>query len=170
MADPGADLAKACADAGCAVVPIPGPCAPAAAVAAAGALTPDEPGFAFVGFLPPKTVARRKRWRKFANAPGSVVAFVPPHKLVATLTDAAAELGEGRACVVCREMTKVRFFFPRFFSRFLFRRERRADSARDPRGAVIIPHTKLLLPSVSFRSSPSGATPGAVTTHITTKV
>jgi hypothetical protein len=36
------------------------------------------------------------------------VAFVPPHKLVATLQDAAAELGEGRACVVCREMTKVR--------------------------------------------------------------
>ena len=120
VADPGADLAKACADAGCAVVPIPGPCAPAAAVAAAGALTPDEPGFAFVGFLPPKTVARRKRWRKFANAPGSVVAFVPPHKLVATLTDAAAELGEGRACVVCREMTKVRFFFFRVFFRGFF--------------------------------------------------
>ena len=139
VADPGADLAKACADAGCAVVPIPGPCAPACAVAAAGALTPDEPGFAFIGFLPPKSAARRRRWRKFANAPGSVVAFVPPHKLVATLTDAAAELGDERACVVCREMTKVRFFSRRdedvrlwsgFFGaslrRFLFRRPRRA--------------------------------------------
>ena len=109
VADPGADLAKACADAGLSVVPIPGPCAPAAAIVAAGALTEgNEPGFSFIGFLPPKTGARRTRWRKFSNAPGSVVAFVPPHKLVATLQDAAAELGEGRACVVCREMTKVR--------------------------------------------------------------
>ena len=108
VADPGADLAKAVADAGLRVVPIPGPCAPASAVVAAGALTPDEGSFAFIGFLPPKTAARRARWRKFSNAPGSVVAFVPPHKLVATLQDAAAELGETRQCVVCREMTKVR--------------------------------------------------------------
>jgi hypothetical protein len=35
------------------------------------------------------------------------VAFVPPHKLVSTLTDAAEVLGD-RNCCVCREMTKVR--------------------------------------------------------------
>ena len=156
VADPGADLAKACADAGCAVVPIPGPCAPAAAVAAAGALTPDEPGFAFVGFLPPKTVARRKRWRKFANAPGSVVAFVPPHKLVATLTDAAAELGEGRACVVCREMTKVRFFFSAFFFEVSFpTRTARGSGSGSARGCDYTPHETIaserFIPIVAFR-------------------
>ena len=140
VADPGADLAKACADACLSVVPIPGPCAPATAVVAAGALTKgNEPGFSFIGFLPPKTGARRTRWRKFSNAPGSVVAFVPPHKLVATLQDAAAELGEGRACVVCREMTKVRtssresFYYDaglffRFFWFFLVLRRSRARS------------------------------------------
>ena len=142
VADPGADLAKACADACLSVVPIPGPCAPAAAVVAAGALTKgNEPGFSFIGFLPPKTGARRTRWRKFSNAPGSVVAFVPPHKLVATLQDAAAELGEGRACVVCREMTKVRtssriirafwmrvFFFVFFFGEFFLVLRLRARS------------------------------------------
>ena len=122
VADPGADLALAVANAGLKVVPIPGPCAPASAVVAAGSLTPNEESFSFIGFLPPKTIARRKRWRKFSNAPGSVVAFVPPHKLVAVLEDAAVELGERRQCVVCREMTKVRarrltVFFPVILSR-----------------------------------------------------
>jgi hypothetical protein len=36
------------------------------------------------------------------------VFFVPPHKLVATLEDVVAVLGEGRRCAVCREMTKAR--------------------------------------------------------------
>ena len=174
VSDPGADLVKACADACLSVVPIPGPCAPAAAIVAAGALTEgNEPGFSFIGFLPPKASARRTRWRKFSNAPGSVVAFVPPHKLVATLQDAAAELGEGRACVVCREMTKVRNarrepFFGFFWFFLVFFGDARFTSRRQ---AVIIPLTKLLLPSVSFRPSPHvEATPGAVTTQITTKV
>ena len=46
VSDPGADLVKACADACLSVVPIPGPCAPAAAIVAAGALTEEtNPGF-----------------------------------------------------------------------------------------------------------------------------
>ena len=107
VADPGADLASACVEEGLAVVPIPGPCAPASAIVASGNLTPNEESFTFIGFLPPKTGQRRKRFAKFSNAPGSLVAFVPPHKLVATLEDAAVALGD-RGCVVCREMTKVR--------------------------------------------------------------
>ena len=126
VADPGADLALAVADAGLKVVPIPGPCAPATAIVAAGSLTPNEESFSFIGFLPPKTTARRKRWRKFSNAPGSVVAFVPPHKLVAVLEDAAVELGERRQCVVCREMTKVRARrLAVFFSRHSFPKEKK---------------------------------------------
>ena len=180
VADPGADLALAVANAGLKVVPIPGPCAPASAVVAAGSLTPNEESFAFIGFLPPKTTARRKRWRKFSNAPGSVVAFVPPHKLVAVLEDAAVELGERRQCVVCREMTKVRarrLAVFGFFSRHSFPKEKTPSRRRVfvfvfvfVREAVIIPLTKLLLPSVSFRPSPVRATPGAVTTQLTTKV
>jgi 16S rRNA (cytidine1402-2'-O)-methyltransferase len=178
VADPGADLALAVANAGLKVVPIPGPCAPASAVVAAGALTPNEESFSFIGFLPPKTTARRKRWRKFSNAPGSVVAFVPPHKLVAVLEDAAVELGERRQCVVCREMTKVRARrLTVFFSRHSFPKEKTPSRKRVfvfvfvfVREAVIIPLTKLLLPSVSFRPSPVRATPGAVTTQLTTKV
>ena len=105
VADPGADLAAACAAEGIRVVPVPGACAPAAAMGASG--LPSE-SFTFVGFLPPKSGKRRKRLERFAGAPGSVVAFVPPHKLVATLEDAAAVFGGERRCAVCREMTKVR--------------------------------------------------------------
>ena len=125
VADPGADLCAACADVCLPIFPIPGPCAPASAIVAAGAITPGEDGFSFIGFLPPKTGARRRRWQKFANAPGSLVAFVPPHKLVGVLEDAVLELGEARKCVVCREMTKVRaapmtrFVFVFFFFCFL---------------------------------------------------
>lgn len=107
VSDPGADLATACAEQGLPVIPIPGPCAPAAAIVAAGNLTHGEDSFSFIGFLPPKSGARVKRFGQFANAPGSVVAFVPPHKLVRTLEDAAVALGGERKCVVCREMTKV---------------------------------------------------------------
>ena len=51
VADPGADLAAACASEGIAVVPVPGPSAPAAALVAAG-LPTDV--YTFIGFLPPK--------------------------------------------------------------------------------------------------------------------
>jgi hypothetical protein len=42
VADPGADLAAACALEGIPVVPVPGPCAPAAALVAAGLPTVRE--------------------------------------------------------------------------------------------------------------------------------
>lgn len=237
VADPGADLAAACAEEGLAVVPVPGPCAPAAAVGAAGLWgfatsagarrandgektaqsssdfldssddddaddddrsrgdaeevhrsdardaacdddaarsvgTPSAPpsidreGFTFVGFLPPKPGPRKKRLRLFADAPGAVVAFVPPHKLVATLEDCAEVFGAGRRCAVCREMTKVRD--PRrtevFFFFFL-----PSPRLRGSRRARIIPQTKLLLPRVhSDRGRPTLA-PGTVTTKHTTK-
>ena len=65
----------------------------AAAMGASG--LPSE-SFTRVGFLPPAIVGkRRKRLERFAGAPGSVVEFVPPHKLVATLEDAAAVFGGG---------------------------------------------------------------------------
>lgn len=237
VADPGADLAAACAAEGLPVVPVPGPCAPAAAVGAAGLWgfatsagarranddeavhsssdfldssdeehrfdardaacdddgarsvgTPSAPpsidreGFTFVGFLPPKPGPRKKRLRLFADAPGAVVAFVPPHKLVATLEDCAEVFGAGRRCAVCREMTKVRD--PRrteCFSRpertfllssrhatgrfFFLEPSPRLGSRR----ARIIPQTKLLLPRVhSDRGRPTLA-PGTVTTKHTTK-
>lgn len=112
VADPGADLAAACAEEGIAVRPIPGPSAAAAAVAMAG--IPVDEGFTFCGFLPPKSGTRRKKLETLRPIKGSLVAFVPPHKLVNTLKDCAEVLGD-RNCCVCREMTKVRAAVPVVF-------------------------------------------------------
>ena len=73
-----------------------------------GAPPPRHPGLADGPYAPPPPPTTRAA-RLYGG--GDVKAL---------LTDAAAELGEGRACVVCREMTKVRFFFFRVFFRGFF--------------------------------------------------
>ena len=133
VADPGADIAAACAEEGIAVFPIPGPSAAAAAVAMAG--IPVDEGFTFCGFLPPKSGARRKKLETLRLIKGSLVAFVPPHKLVNTLKDCAEALGD-RNCCVCREMTKVRAAVPVVFG-FWFLVFGFVFSARARRAAMI---------------------------------
>ena len=56
ISDPGARAVARVREAGFPVVPIPGPCAAIAALSAAGFV---DNGFHFVGFLPPKSAARR---------------------------------------------------------------------------------------------------------------
>lgn len=55
ISDPGALIVSAAVAAGIQVVPVPGPCAAIAALAAAGLPTDS---FYFAGFLPPKTGKR----------------------------------------------------------------------------------------------------------------
>jgi hypothetical protein len=66
------------------------------------------------------------------------VFFVPPHKLVATLEDVVAVLGEGRRCAVCREMTKARRVSSRSssLSRFFRFRSFHAAPRRAARPAI----------------------------------
>lgn len=56
ISDPGSVIVMAAVAAGVRVVPVPGPCAAIAALAAAGLSTEQ---FYFVGFLPPKSGKRR---------------------------------------------------------------------------------------------------------------
>jgi len=101
--DPGRDLAASAAAIGVKVIPVPGPSAVLASLAGAG-LPTDE--FTFIGFPPPKSSARVKRFKSFARANATLVMFVPPHKLLGTIEDAITSLGD-RRCAVCRELTKV---------------------------------------------------------------
>lgn len=57
ISDPGGVIVAAAVAAGVQVVPVPGPCAAIAALAAAGLPTHS---FYFAGFLPPKTGKRRE--------------------------------------------------------------------------------------------------------------
>jgi 16S rRNA (cytidine1402-2'-O)-methyltransferase len=104
ISDPGARLVRAVLDRGYDVVPVPGPSAVTAALAASG-FAGDQ--FAFLGF-PPRKPAARTAWIELASGmPMAVVAFESPRRvgeLLRQLRDAG--LG-GRRCAVCRELTKL---------------------------------------------------------------
>ncbi len=103
LSDPGAGLVAAVAAAGHPVVPVPGASALLAAVMASGAVRGP---FTFVGFLPPKQAARRAALRDLAASPLPLVLYEAPHRIAACLADAREAMGD-RACVVCRELTKL---------------------------------------------------------------
>jgi 16S rRNA (cytidine1402-2'-O)-methyltransferase len=104
VSDPGAELVKAWAAAGGRVVPIPGPSAVLAAVAAAGV---TGPRWTFEGFLPRSGRERRARLAAIAaDARGSVL-FEAPGRVAGTLGDLAAACGDARSGAVARELTKL---------------------------------------------------------------
>jgi 16S rRNA (cytidine1402-2'-O)-methyltransferase len=109
VSDPGRLLASAAAAAGIRVEPIPGPSALLAALAGAGVPWTQ---FAFLGFTPTKQNARRTFYQRAAALELPFVVFEAPHRLRASLDDAAATVGE-RDLVVCRELTKVHEEFVR---------------------------------------------------------
>ena len=128
--DPGADLAARAAAMGVRVFPVPGPSAVLAAIAGAG-LPTDE--FTFIGFPPPKSSQRAKRFKSFARNKATLITFVPPHKLIGTLEDAHAALGD-RRCSVCRELTKVH----EEFWRSTLSEARAEFERRAPRGEITL--------------------------------
>lgn len=103
VSDPGYRLVVAAADAGHAVVPIPGASAMLAALVTAGLPTD---AFFFVGFLPSKARQRRQRLEALVGIPATLVVYEAPHRLVECLADMAEILGPERPATVARELTK----------------------------------------------------------------
>jgi 16S rRNA (cytidine1402-2'-O)-methyltransferase len=103
LSDPGARLVRLAQEAGITVVPVPGPSALAAALSAAG--IPGEE-FSFLGFLPAKKSARRKKLLALKNRPERLVLFEAPHRLAESLLDLAEVLGD-REATLLRELTKL---------------------------------------------------------------
>jgi 16S rRNA (cytidine1402-2'-O)-methyltransferase len=103
LSDPGAELVREAAEAGVAVVALPGPSALLAALASAG-VPADR--FFFEGFLPPKSGDRRRRIRALAELPGALVLYEAPHRVEETLADLIAVLGD-RPAATARELTKL---------------------------------------------------------------
>ncbi len=104
VSDPGYRLVAACVAEGVRVTCVPGPSAVTTALAVSG-LPPDR--FCFDGFVPRKAGERARWLRELANQPRTVVFFESPHRLAATLAEAADALGADRRAVVCRELTKT---------------------------------------------------------------
>ena len=152
VSDPGYRLVVMCLRHHIPVVPIPGPSAFVAALAASGMPT-DE--FLFVGFLPPRTGARRKKIDALKSEPRALVFYEAPHRLAETLSDAADILGD-RHAVVAREVTKIHEEFLRGSLAEL----RDAARERPPRGEI----TLMIGPAVD------GARPAVVTVSLKHRV
>jgi 16S rRNA (cytidine1402-2'-O)-methyltransferase len=101
--DPGYELVRAALDAGYAVSPIPGPCAPVAALIASGLPTD---AFLFLGYLPRKSSERRRTLNDIAELPYTLVFLESPHRLISSLEDLITSLGN-RQAAAARELTKL---------------------------------------------------------------
>ena len=130
VSDPGHRLVTLCLRHHIPVVPIPGPSAFIAALAASGLPTEE---FLFVGFLPSRAGARRKALDALKAEPRVIVLYEAPHRLVETLADAAEILG-ARPAVVAREITKIHEEFLRGNLNDL----RDAARKRTPRGEITL--------------------------------
>ncbi|WP_242149455.1 16S rRNA (cytidine(1402)-2'-O)-methyltransferase [Sphingomonas sp. BAUL-RG-20F-R05-02] len=102
ISDPGYKLVRDARAAGHAVVTIPGPCAAIAALTLAG-LPTDR--FFFLGFLPPKAVARAAAIAEVAAIRATLVLYESGPRLAITLAALAEGLGN-RDAAVAREITK----------------------------------------------------------------
>jgi len=103
ISDPGHDLVVAAIAAGYDVIPVPGASAVVAAVAASG--LPSR-RFHYLGFLPRQSGPRRRALLDAARTGDTLVVYESPHRVLATLADTQAALGD-RDIAVCRELTKL---------------------------------------------------------------
>ena len=130
VSDPGHRLVSLCLRHNIPVVPVPGPSALIAALAACG-LPSDE--FLFGGFLPARPGDRRRRLQALAPEPRSIVLYEAPHRLRPTLRDVFEIMGD-RTAVVARELTKVHEEFVRGSVSELMR----LFEEREPRGEITL--------------------------------
>ncbi len=103
LSDPGYELVRAALAAGFPVTAIPGPSALLTALVASGLPTD---AFLYLGFLPRKEAERRRLLESVAGEPRTLVAYEAPHRLLDTLAEVRAVLGN-RPLAVARELTKL---------------------------------------------------------------
>jgi 16S rRNA (cytidine1402-2'-O)-methyltransferase len=103
LSDPGYRVVHAAVERSISVVPVPGASALLAALTASG-LPVDS--FLFLGFLPPKSAARRKELESVAHQSATLVFYESPHRIMDTLLAIEEVYGE-RKIVLARELSKV---------------------------------------------------------------
>lgn len=102
VSDPGGVVIALALAAGVPVIPVPGPSAAVTALVVSG-LPCDR--WIFEGFLPRKGPERRETLGRLQAESRTVVLYEAPHRLLDTLNDLAARLGD-RPMACCRELTK----------------------------------------------------------------
>lgn len=102
--DPGYRLVKLARQHKIPVIPIPGPCALITALCASG-LACDR--FVFEGFLPGKSIARKKKLQAFLYETQTSIFYEAPHRILALIDDMLDVFGPKRYVVLARELTKT---------------------------------------------------------------
>lgn len=103
ISDPGNEVIRLCLAENIPVDVLPGPNAALTALVLSGMPTEH---FAFHGFLPSSTGARKRSLEQLANLPQTQIFYEAPHRLIATLQGMSEYFGERSAAVV-RELTKL---------------------------------------------------------------
>jgi 16S rRNA (cytidine1402-2'-O)-methyltransferase len=101
--DPGYELVQAVIASGHNVSPIPGPCAPIAALVASGLPTDS---FLYLGYLPRKRGECQRLLERISGLPYTLIFLEAPHRLLSALEYLEASLGD-RQVAVGRELTKL---------------------------------------------------------------
>ena len=104
ISDPGARLVARVRQAGCRVIPLPGPCAAVTALSASGL---SEPHFLFYGFLPAKVRQREDALRELGGLPYALVFYEAPHRILEAVESLITVFGGARTLVIARELTKL---------------------------------------------------------------
>jgi 16S rRNA (cytidine1402-2'-O)-methyltransferase len=105
VSDPGFRVVRECRRLGLEVSPVPGPCAAVALLSVSGLPTN---AFRFVGFLQPKSAARRRFLSEEAkDAEETLVLHESCHRIEALLGEMLEILGPDRVACVGRELTKA---------------------------------------------------------------
>ncbi len=103
ISDPGFRLTRECHKRDLPVVPVPGPSAASALLSASG--LPSD-GYLFVGFLPPKSAARRRFLEAHIDFPYSITLYESCHRIEKFVAEMLDILGEDRCICLGRELTK----------------------------------------------------------------
>jgi 16S rRNA (cytidine1402-2'-O)-methyltransferase len=104
ISDPGFRIVRACRRRNLPVVPVPGASALMSVLSAAGLPTN---GFLFVGFLPPKTAARRSFLEKYRDFDYTFALYESCHRIVPFSEEIVEVLGPARVVCIAKELTKL---------------------------------------------------------------
>ena len=103
ISDPGEELVRQAHEKGVKVESVPGPSAVITALAISGM---PSGRFCFEGFLSVNKQSRKQHLDEIKNEKRTMIFYEAPHKLLATLKDMAAVLGD-RPISVVKELTKL---------------------------------------------------------------
>jgi len=117
ISDPGYRIVLQALERKVPVIPIPGPSALLAGLAASGLPTDS---FRFHGFLPARQGQRRRILEEIRLSSQTEVFYEAPHRVIETLQDIVAVLGPSRPVVIARELTKLHEEFLRGRAQDLF--------------------------------------------------